>query len=67
MLTLMLIWHCSDFLTLSNIRVTSKSHPERKIVFTQTVKLQGRIFKLNPCNASVKARTTSLTFVRKQP
>mgnify|MGYP006953310767 CR=1 FL=1 len=52
------------FLTLSNIRGTSNSHPERKTVFTRAQGLQGMIFKLNPYNASAEARTPSLTFVR---
>ena len=38
------------FLTLSNIRGTSNSHPVRKTVFTQVLALQGMTFKLNPYN-----------------
>ena len=52
------------FLTLSNIRGTPNSHPGRKTAFTQVLELQGMTFKLNPYNASVETRTTSLTFVR---
>ena len=52
------------FLTLSNIRGVSNSHLGRKTVFTRAQGLQGRIFKLNPYNATAEARTPSLTFVR---
>ena len=57
------IWHRSDFNPLKYSRDVN-SHPGRKTAFTQALELQGRKFKLNPCNASVEARTTSLTFVR---
>ena len=63
-LTSILIWHRSDFNPLKYSRNVN-SHPERKTVFTQTLRLQERKFKLNPCNAfAAEARTTSLTFVR---
>ena len=52
------------FLTLSNIWGTSNSHCKRKTAFTQTLRLQWRKFKLNPCNTSAETRTTFLTNVR---
>ena len=58
--TLILIWHRLDFNPLKYSRDVN-SHPERKTVFTQALELQERKFKLNPCNASAEARTTSLT------
>ena len=53
------------FLTLSNIRGMPNSHFMRKTVFTQALRPQIKIFKLNPCNASAGARTTFLTIMAK--